>query len=208
MGCAAVFPVGSSLGVARSPRAGVPSLPCVVSVGWWACAGVIRMASDSRFGGVCWGRASPGVVRRPLGVGGAGPSVVVCPFCGWVLVPAAMSSFPAPRSLFPSLPFLALGWFPAPTLCRSRCPVPMGACLSPSALPCPLAGVSLSASCPPLARALSLPGVVVVGWGGSAVGPALGVRWPGAIGGGFGGCRGGGGPGPRPGGGPFMPLAA
>ena len=130
VGCATVFPLASSVGVARSPRAGVPSLPCVVSGGVWASAGVFRRASDSRFGGVCWGRASPGV---------------------------------------------ALGWFPAPTLCRSRCPVPMGACLSPWALPCPLAGVSLSAPCPPLARALSLPGVVVVGWGGGAARPGLGV---------------------------------
>ena len=104
VGCAAVFPVGSSVGVERPPLAGVPSLPCLVSGGWWACAGVIRMASDLRFGGVCWGRASTGVVRRPLGVGGAGPSVVVCPSCGWVLVPATMSSFPAPRSLFLPLP--------------------------------------------------------------------------------------------------------
>ena len=104
VGCAAVFPVASSVGVARSPRAGVPSLPCVVSGGCWACAGVIRMASDSRLGGVCCGRASPGVVRCPLGVGGAGPTVVVCPSCVWVLVPAVMSSFPAPRSLPPPLP--------------------------------------------------------------------------------------------------------
>ena len=51
----------------------------------------------------------------------------------------------------------------------------MGACLSPWALPCPLAGVSLFAPCPPLARALSLPGVVVVGWGGGADGPGPGV---------------------------------
>ena len=52
----------------------------------------------------------------------------------------------------------------------------MGACLSPWALPCPLAGVSLSPSCPSLARALSLPGVVVVGWGGGgAAGRGLGV---------------------------------
>ena len=51
----------------------------------------------------------------------------------------------------------------------------MGACLSPWALPCPLAGVYLSAPCPPLACALSLPGVVVVGWGGGAAGPGLGV---------------------------------
>ena len=77
-----------------------------------------------------------------------------------------------------SFPFLADGWFPAPVLCRSRCPVPVGACLSFWALPCPLVGVSLSVPCPPLARALSLPGVVVVGWGGGlwgSDGPRLGV---------------------------------
>ena len=104
MGCAAVLPVASSVGVARSPRAGAPSIPCVFSGGWRACAGVTRTASDSCFGVVCWGRAPPGVVRRPLVVAGAGPSVVVCPSGGWVLVSAAMSSFPAPRSLFPPLP--------------------------------------------------------------------------------------------------------
>ena len=136
VGCAAVFPVGSSVAVARSPRAGVAPLPCVVSGGWWACAGVICMASDSRLGGVCWGRASPGVVRRPLGVEGAGPSVVVCPSCGWVLVPAAMSSFPAPRSLFPPLPGL---WVVScshvvslPVPCPyGRLPVTLGASVPP-----------------------------------------------------------------------------
>ena len=38
---AAVFPAASSVGVARSPRVGVPSIPRVVSGGWWVCAGVI-----------------------------------------------------------------------------------------------------------------------------------------------------------------------
>ena len=104
VGCGAVFPVASSVGLAHSLCAGVPSIPRVVSSGWWACASLICMASDSHFGGVCWGRASPGVVQRPLGMGGAGPSVVVCPSCWWVLVPAATSSFPAPRSLFSPLP--------------------------------------------------------------------------------------------------------
>ena len=70
MGYAAVFPVASSVGVARSPRAGVSPIPCPVSGGWWACVGVICLVSDSRFCGVCWGSASPGVMRRPLGVGG------------------------------------------------------------------------------------------------------------------------------------------
>ena len=58
VGCAAVFPVASSVGVVRSRRAGVPSLPYVVSGGWWACAGVICMPSDLRFSEVCWGRAA------------------------------------------------------------------------------------------------------------------------------------------------------
>ena len=162
VGCAAVFLAASSVGAARSPRVGVPSIPCVVSGGWWACAGVIRMASDSCFGGVCWGRAPPGVVRRPLGVGRRWSLRSGMPF---------LRVGPGARSC----PFLALGWFPDPTLCRFRCPVPMGACLSLGALPCPLAGVSLSVPCPPLARALSLPGVVVVGWGGGADGPGGGL---------------------------------
>ena len=69
VGCAALFPAASSVGVARSPRVGVPFIPCVVSSGWWACAGVIRTASDSCIGGVCWRRAPPGVVRPLLGLG-------------------------------------------------------------------------------------------------------------------------------------------
>ena len=69
VGCVAVFPAASSVGVARSPCVGVPSIPRPVSGGCWACAGVIRTASDSCFGGVWWGHAPTGVVRRPLGVG-------------------------------------------------------------------------------------------------------------------------------------------
>ena len=69
LGCAAVFPAASFVPVARFPRVGLPSIPCVVSAGWWACAGVIRTAFDSCFGAVCWGRAPPGILRRPLGVG-------------------------------------------------------------------------------------------------------------------------------------------
>ena len=52
---AAAFPAASSVGVARSPRVGVPSILRVVSGGWWVCAGVIRTASDACFAGVCWG---------------------------------------------------------------------------------------------------------------------------------------------------------
>ena len=55
----AAFPAASSVGVTRSPRVGVLSFPRVVSGGWWVCAGVIRMASDVCFGGVCWGVRPP-----------------------------------------------------------------------------------------------------------------------------------------------------
>ena len=51
----AAFPAASSVGVARSPRVSVNSIPRVASVGWWVCAGVIRAASDACFGGACWG---------------------------------------------------------------------------------------------------------------------------------------------------------
>ena len=82
---AAAFPAASSVGVARSPRVGVPSIPRVVSGGWWVCAGVIDTASDACYGGVYWGvrsRESSGVRR---GWGGAGPPVVVCPSWVWVV---------------------------------------------------------------------------------------------------------------------------
>ena len=52
---AAAFSAASSVGVARSPRVGVPSIPRVASGGWWVCAGVILTASDACFGGACWG---------------------------------------------------------------------------------------------------------------------------------------------------------
>ena len=173
VGCAVVFPVASSVGVARSPRAGVPSPPCLVSGGWGRVP-VISVWGPIRASAACVGGVRP---RGSCGVRW-GWGALVPP--SWYALLAGGSWCPprCPLSLRPgpcSLPFPALGWFPAPTLCRSRCPVPMGACLSPWALPCPLAGVSLSAPCPALARALSLPGVVVVGLGGGAAGPGLGV---------------------------------
>ena len=82
---AAAFPAASSVGVARSPRVGVPSIPRVVSGVWWVCAGVICTASDACFGGACRGvrpRESCGV---RLGWGGAGPPVMVCPSWVWVV---------------------------------------------------------------------------------------------------------------------------
>ena len=138
VGCAAVFQVASSVGVARSPRAGVPSLPCVVSGAWWACAGMICMASDSRFGGVCWGRASPGVVRRPLGVGGRWSLHCRMPFLRVgpaarreVLFPCALVPVPPPSwplggfLLLPCVAPSALSlWAPACHLGRFRAPLP------------------------------------------------------------------------------------
>ena len=79
---AAALPTASSVGVARSPRVGVPFILRVVSGGWWVCAGVIRTASDACFGGVCWGvrpRVSLGVW---WGRGGAGPPCRGMPFLG------------------------------------------------------------------------------------------------------------------------------
>ena len=162
----------------------------------------VRFALRRRVLGVC----APRGRAASAGVGGRWSLRRGMPFLrsgSWCPPRCPLSLHPGPCSL----PFLAPGWFPAPTLCGSRCPVPIGACLSPWALPCPIAGVSLSAPRPPPARALSLPGVVVVGGGGRRW-PRHGGGWPGAIGGGFGGCRGGGGPGLRPGGGPPMPPAA
>ena len=94
------------------------------------------------------------------GWGGGVLSVVAWPSCVCALVPAV-----APC---PSVPFLSLTlwWFLAPVLCL----VPVGACLLSWASPHPLAAG------PPFA--VSLPGVVVVGWGGGlwdADCPCLGV---------------------------------
>ena len=138
---AAAFSVASSVGVARSPRVGVPSILRVVSGGRWACAGVIRMASDASV--VC------------VGVFGGGGAALVplswcaLPGCGSWCLPWC----PFPPCLGPrSRPFLVLGWFPAPMWCRFRRPVPASACphlgplrallpecsLVPPALPLPL----------------------------------------------------------------------
>ena len=96
---AAAFPAASSVGVARSPRVGVPSIPRVVSGGWWVCAGVIRTASDACFSDACWGvrpRESWGV---RCGWGGAGRPVVVCPSWVWVVA-------------FAVVPFSSARWSP------------------------------------------------------------------------------------------------
>ena len=146
------------------------------------------MASDSRFGSVCWGRASPGVLRGPLGVKDAGPSVVVCLSCVWVLVPSVMSSFPAPRSLFPPLPgpwvvsCSHVVLLPVPCPYGHR-PVTSGASV-PSCRSFPLCPLPSPCPCPFPSRC-----------GGGGVGggrrwPGPGGRWPGVICGGFGGVGG------------------
>ena len=143
----AAFPAASSVGVARSPRVGVPSIPGVVSGGWWVCAGVIRTASDACFGGACWGVRPRGSCGVWWGWGGAGPPCRGMPFLG--VGPWRLPWCPFPPRLGPrSCPFLVLGWFPAPMWCLFRRPVPMGACphLGPlrALLPeCPLVSLAL-----------------------------------------------------------------
>ena len=170
---AAVFPAASSVGVARSPRVGVPSIPRGVSGGWWVCAGVIRKVYDSCLGGACWGvrpRESCGV---RWGWGRAGPSVVVCPSWVWVVAPAVVPSFSVPRSPLLPLPgpwvvscphVVSLGalsfWAPATHLGRLVAPLPE----------CPLLSLALP---------LPLPFPFPVWWwwdgGGGADGPGLEV---------------------------------
>ena len=203
----AVFPAPSSVGVARSPHVGVPSILRVVSGGWWVCAGVIRMASDSCFGGACWGCASPEVVRRSLGVGRRWSCRRGMPFlgvgraaCRGVLFLCA--SVPAPA------PSWSLGGF-LPPRCVAfgalslRAPAPHLGPLRPPLPECPFPSLAL-----PLPVPFSFPVWWWWGGGGGRRWPRPGGGWPGAIGGGLGGCRGGGGPRPRRGGVLPMPLAA
>ena len=137
-----------------APRGGVPcgflcgcsSFPqcrCAVHppCGFWWLVGVrwcdpygVRLLLRRYVLGVC----VPGS-RAAYARGGAALvplSWYALPVCGLWRLPWC----PLPLCLGPrSCPFLVLGWFPAPTLCRFRCPVPMGACPSLGAPPCPLA---------------------------------------------------------------------
>ena len=169
----AVFPVASSVVVARSPRVGVPSIPPVVSGGWWVCAGVIRTASDSCFGvvgGVC-PRESCGI---RWGWGGAGPSAVVCPSWVWVVAPAMVSSSSVPRS--PLLPLPCPWVVSCPHVVSLSVPCPYGRVLitgGPSVPPC------LSVPCRFLPSPCPWPSPSRCGGGGvgggGADGPGLGV---------------------------------
>ena len=127
----------ASVGVARSRRVGVPSIPRVVSSGWWVCAGVIRTASDACFGSVYWGvrpRESWGV---RWGWGGAGPPVVVCPSWVWVVAFAVVSFSSVPWSPLPPLPGSWVVSCPHVVSLPASCPCE---CLpSVGTPPCPLA---------------------------------------------------------------------
>ena len=203
---AAAFPAASSVGVARSPRVGVPSISCVVSGGWWVCAGVIRTASDACFGGACWGVRPREWCGFRWGWGGAGPPVVVCPSGVWVMAFAVVPFSSVPRS--PLLPLPGSWVVCCPNVVSPPAPCPYGYLSSLGPPLCPLARVPLAVPCPPFALVLPLPGVVVAGWGGGADGTGLGVGCLEPLAEGPGGCRGGRGPGPHLGGGPPMPLAA
>ena len=203
---AAVFPVASSVGVARSPRVGVPSIPCVVSGGWSVCAGVIRTASDAWFGGACWGvrpRESCGVLWECSGGGSPRRSM---PFLSVGRGVCRGALF-----LCASVPTSAPSWFLGGFL--PPCCVSSGA-LSlwvPALTWGPSVHSCLSVPCSPLPSPCLCPSPSRCGGGGFGRGRRWlrsGGGWPGAIGGGLGGCRGGGGPGPHRGGGPLMPLAA
>ena len=206
---AAAFPAASSVGVARFPRVGVPSIPRVVSGGWWVCAGVIRTVSDACFGGACLGGAPLGVVRHSVGVGRRWSPRRGMPFLG------------VGRGVCRGALFLR-AFVPAP---------PPSWFLGGFLPPCGVSSGALSLWVPALTRGPSVPSCLSAPWcplpspcpcpspswcgGGGPAGVGRGRRWPRpgggwprAIGGGLGGCRGGGGPGPHRGGGPPMPLAA
>ena len=127
----------SSVGVARSPRVGVPSIPRVVFSGWWVCAGVIRTASDACFGGVCWGVRPRESWAVWWGWGGAGATVVVCPSWVWVVAFAVVPFSSVPWSPLPPLPGSWVVSFPHVVSLPASCPCE---CLpSLGAPPCPLA---------------------------------------------------------------------
>ena len=134
---AAAFPAASSVGVARCPHVGVPSIPRVVSGGWWVCAGVIRTAFDVCFGGACLGvrpRESCGV---PWGWGGAGSPVVVCP--SWVWVKASAVVVFSSVAWSPLLPFPGSWLASCPDVVSLPVPCPYGCLPSLGAPLCPLA---------------------------------------------------------------------
>ena len=134
---AAAFPAASSVGVARSPLVGVPSIPRVVSPGMLVCAGVIRTASDACFGGACWGVRPRESCSIRWGWYGAGPPVVVCPSWVWVVAFAVVPFSSVPLS--PLLPFPGSWVVSCPQVVSLPAPRPYGCLPSLGAPPSLLA---------------------------------------------------------------------
>ena len=155
--------------VAPSSRLGVPSFPCAGPGGRWARLGAVRAVSGPGCGGASWWACASGgrVVSTCWGDG----AMVVLPV--WCVPPLCASwrpsvcPLPLCRDSWSCL-FLVSRCFLAPVLRCPRCPVPVGACLLPWASPCYLAAG--------LPFALSLPGVLVVGWGGGFAAPMAHAR--------------------------------
>ena len=137
---------------------------------------MVRTASNSCFGGMCWGRAPPGVVRCPLGVGRCwslrcgmpflrvGPGARRCVLFLCASVPVPSPCWPMGGLLLPCC--VAPGdlslWAPA---CH----------FGPFLAPLP--------ECPFLSLALPLPVPFLFpvwwrwGWGGGACGPPMAQAW-------------------------------
>ena len=204
MGSPAVFSAAFSVGVAPSPRVGVPSFPCA-GLSWSGPCGVRSVLRRPVLAGV----RHQGSRDVSCGWGGAGSSVVACPSCVCALVPVVALSPSVPRPLVVPLP----GPFVV------SCP---RVALPPVPCPCVRLPVTLGPSSPPwrgvLSRTLPFPCPCPFPsrWRGGGVGegpvgrrwPTPGGRWSGATGRWFRRGRGGGGPGPRPGGGLPMPPVA
>ena len=136
---AAAFAAASSVGVARSPRVGVPSIPRVVSGGLRCLLRRCVLGGAPPGSGAAFGGGGAALVPR---------SWYALPGCGsWGLPWCPLPPCLGPRSC----PFLVLGWFPAPMWCLFRRPVPMGACPHLGSLR------ALLPECPLVSLALPLP---------------------------------------------------
>ena len=138
VGCPAVFSATPRVGVAPSPRVGVPSFPCAGSGGRWARAGAVRAASDPCCGGASrWACASGG---RAVWTGG-----------GAVPVPALWRALPVCAPRCPSLRPLPLCHGPWPFLFLALLVVSCPRVVLPP-VPCPFGRLlaTLCLSVPPL----------------------------------------------------------
>ena len=118
------------VGVAPSPRVGVPSCPCAGSGGRWTQPGAGRAASGPCCRGAYWRACASRGHAVPTGVWAVQVRLLWCalPACA----PWCPSSRPLPYCHGPwRFLFLACWWFLAPILPCPRCPVPVGACLLP-----------------------------------------------------------------------------